>query len=101
MYVDRSAAFRQSDQLFVCFGGCNKGRAVSKQRLSHWIVDAVALAYEYQGKDCPLNIKLIRRGRLHLRGPGLEVCLYRTCVLLLAGLLRTHSPGFISWIYPL
>lgn len=56
-YVDRSAAFRQSDQLFVCFGGCNKGRAVSKQRLSHWIVDAITLAYECQGKDCPLNIK--------------------------------------------
>ncbi|XDV15183.1 hypothetical protein PO909_015313 [Leuciscus waleckii] len=57
MYMDRSAAFRQSDQLFVCFGGCNKGHAVSKQRLSHWIVDAIALAYKCQGKDCPLNIR--------------------------------------------
>ncbi len=35
IYIDRSASFRQSDQLFVCYGGCAKGRAVSKQRLSH------------------------------------------------------------------
>jgi hypothetical protein len=57
MYMTRSAAFRQSDQLFVCFGGCNKGRGVSKQRLAHWIVDAIALAYDCQGVVCPLNIK--------------------------------------------
>lgn len=57
IYVDRSATFHQSDQLFVCFGVCNKGRAVTKPRLSHWIVDAIALAYECQCKDCPLNIR--------------------------------------------
>ncbi len=29
-YIDRSASFRQSDQLFMCYGGCAKGRGVSK-----------------------------------------------------------------------
>ncbi len=57
IYIDRSAGFRQSDQLFVCYGGCARGRAVSKQRLSHWIVDAITAAYTSQGLECPLHIR--------------------------------------------
>lgn len=57
MYFNRSAAFRQSDQLFVCYGGCSKGRVVSEQRLSYWIVDAIALAYASMGQDCPFRIR--------------------------------------------
>ncbi len=57
IYIDRSASFRQSDQLFVCYGGCVKGRAVSKQRISHWIVDAITAAYTSQGLECPLHIR--------------------------------------------
>ncbi|KAI2644465.1 Regulatory protein PqrA [Labeo rohita] len=45
MYNERSASFRQSEQLFVCFGGCNKGHPVRKQRLSRCIVNAITLAY--------------------------------------------------------
>ncbi|XDV15586.1 hypothetical protein PO909_015637 [Leuciscus waleckii] len=48
-YVDRTQCFRTSDQLFVCYGGKLKGQALSKQRLSQWIVDAIALAYQQQG----------------------------------------------------
>ncbi len=57
IYIDRSASFRQSDQLFICYGGCARGRAVSKQRLSHWIVDAIMAAYTSQGLECPLHIR--------------------------------------------
>ena len=57
VYLERSASFRQSEQLFVCFGGCTKGLAVSKQRLSRWIVDAIGLAYESKGLHCPLGIR--------------------------------------------
>ncbi len=49
--------FRSSEQLFVCHGGQQKARAVSKQRLAHWIVDAVALAYRSQGEPCPLGVR--------------------------------------------
>ncbi len=42
IYLERSALFRQSDQLFVCFCSRTKGRPVMKQRLSRWIVDARA-----------------------------------------------------------
>ncbi len=57
IYIDRLASFRQSNQLFVCYGGCARGRAVSKQRLSHWIVDAITAAYTNQGLECPLHIR--------------------------------------------
>ncbi len=56
-YVDRTQSFRTSDQLFVCHGGRQKGNAVSKQRMAHWIVDAITLAYQAQGVPCPLQVE--------------------------------------------
>lgn len=40
-YIERSGQFRQSEQLFVCFGGLSKGLPVTKQRLSHLIVGSI------------------------------------------------------------
>ncbi len=57
IYVDRTRSFRSSQQLFVCHEGQQKGKAVSKQRLAHWIVEAVALAYQSQGEPCPLGVR--------------------------------------------
>lgn len=45
VYTEHSGQFRQSEQLFVSFGGCTKGLPVLKQRLSRWIVNAITLAY--------------------------------------------------------
>ncbi|KAI2665755.1 Altered inheritance of mitochondria protein 21 [Labeo rohita] len=56
LYVDRTQSFRTSDQLFVCFGGRQKGNAISKQRIAHWIVDAITLAYQAHGVPCPLRL---------------------------------------------
>ena len=56
-YVDRSASWRESDQLFVCFGHKNRGHAVTKQRMSHWLVEAISLAYEARGLASPLGVK--------------------------------------------
>ncbi|KAI2647446.1 Fructose dehydrogenase large subunit [Labeo rohita] len=55
-YVDRTQSFRTSDQLFVCFGGRQKGNAISKQRMAQCIVDAITLAYQAQGVPCPLRL---------------------------------------------
>ncbi|KAI2656145.1 Transposon Ty3-G Gag-Pol polyprotein [Labeo rohita] len=57
MYIERSAPFRQSEQLFICFGGRSKGHPVTKQRLSRWIVDAITLAYSSLGLECPVGIR--------------------------------------------
>ncbi|KAI2645877.1 Tyrosine recombinase slr0733 [Labeo rohita] len=43
VYVDRTRSFRRSEQLFVCFGGQQKGNAVSKQRLAHWVFSLIYL----------------------------------------------------------
>ncbi len=57
IYVTRTRSVRSYEQLFVCHGGQQKGKAVSKQRLAHWIVEAVALAYQSQGEPCPLGVR--------------------------------------------
>ncbi len=57
VYVDRTQSFRISDQLFVYFGGQQKGKAVSKQRLAHWIVEAIVLAYQAWCLPCPLGVR--------------------------------------------
>ncbi len=55
--IVRFLKVRSSEQLFVCHGGQQKGKAVSKQRLAHWIVEAVTLAYQSQGEPCPLGVR--------------------------------------------
>lgn len=50
-------SFRTAKQLFVCYRGQQKGKAVSKQRMSHWIVDTITLAYQKQGLPCLLKLK--------------------------------------------
>src|SRR4029434_4688885 len=52
-YVERTVAFRQSDQLFVCFGARAKGRPLSKPSLSRWIVEAIVLFYKSLSSDPP------------------------------------------------
>ncbi len=55
--MDRTRSVRSSEQLFVCHRGQQKGKAVSKQRLAHWKLEAVALAYQSQGEPCPLGVR--------------------------------------------
>ncbi|KAI2646564.1 putative iron export permease protein FetB [Labeo rohita] len=43
--------------LFVCYGGQQKGKAVSKQRVSHWLVDAIRTAYQARGLPSPLGVR--------------------------------------------
>ncbi len=56
LYVDRSEVWRKSSQLFVCFGAGRRGLATSKQRISHWVRDAILLAYEARNLPSPLSL---------------------------------------------
>ncbi len=56
IYIEHSAPFRQSEQLFVCFGGRTKESPVTKQRLL-MINDAIMLAYSSLGQQCPMGVK--------------------------------------------
>ncbi len=57
IYVDRSNIWRKSPQLLVCFGAGCHGLATSKQRISHWVRDAISLAYEVRGLPSPLSVR--------------------------------------------
>ncbi|MGH0151620.1 UNVERIFIED_CONTAM: hypothetical protein FKN15_037060 [Acipenser sinensis] len=45
-YVERTRSWRQSEQLFVCYGSQSQGQALSKQRLSRWLTETVKFAYQ-------------------------------------------------------
>ena len=56
-YVDRTRALRGTcTQLFVCYGGNRLGHPLSKQRLSHWLVDTISAAYESLGQPVPEGV---------------------------------------------
>ncbi len=57
IYIERSASYRKSEQLFVGFGNCAKGGPVTKQRLSRWLVDAITLAYPSVESQCPIRVR--------------------------------------------
>ncbi len=57
LYVDHIAQWRGSDQLFVCIGAKNKGTAITKQRMFHWIVEAISMEYEMRGLTLPLGVR--------------------------------------------
>ncbi len=53
-YIKHTRPLRQSHkQLFVCFDKKCAGKPVSKQRLSHWIVDTISQAYSSQNLPVP------------------------------------------------
>lgn len=43
--VDRTQSIRRSNQLFVFRAESCKGQSVTKSRLTHWVVEAIALVY--------------------------------------------------------
>ncbi len=57
LYVDRSKVWRKSPQLLICFGAGRHGLATSKQRISHWVRDAISLAYEARKLPSPLSLR--------------------------------------------
>lgn len=76
-YVERTSHFRLAEQLFICFGGFVKGLPVSKQRLSNWIVEAIAF--------CHMHIRVAYmptpREKRFRHGIGLlKVCRFRIFV---------------------
>ena len=53
IYMSRSRTVRQSDQLFVSWAARMVGTTITKQRLSHWIVEAIQWAYSSKGMQPP------------------------------------------------
>lgn len=55
-YVAATTHLRKTDQLFVCYGAARRGTAVSKQRLSNWVVDVITMAYKKAQKPLPGSV---------------------------------------------
>ncbi len=74
LIVDRSKVWRKSPQLLICFGAGRCGLATSKQRISHWVRDAISLAYEDEARNLPSPLSL----RVHsTRGVASSQALFR------------------------
>ncbi|XP_047205458.1 uncharacterized protein LOC124857918 [Girardinichthys multiradiatus] len=57
LYVEKTADFRKSKQLFVSWASSHKGKPLTKQRLSHWVVGAIIMAYESRGLAPPAGLR--------------------------------------------
>ncbi len=55
VYFHRTALWRKTDQLLVCYGPPKKGLPASKQTLSRWIVDAI-IVYSFFPSAASLTI---------------------------------------------
>ena len=75
-----SISIRRSDQLFLYYGGPRRGCALSKQRLSHWVVDAIIHAYKGGGYPPPSGVRChstraVSTSWVALQGMGLgDIC---------------------------
>ena len=41
----------------MCHGAASKGKALSKDRLAHWIVEAIEMAYRSLGLEPPVGLR--------------------------------------------
>ena len=74
-YLRRTEHFRQSDRLFIAYGQ-EAGTAITKQRLSHWLVDVISHAYSTSGEVLPTvkahSTRAVATSVAVLRGAPLE-----------------------------
>jgi hypothetical protein len=56
-YLQATAGFRKTTQLFVTYGNKNKGQKASKATLARWVKEAIQKGYEAVGKNPPGGIK--------------------------------------------
>ncbi len=57
LYVDHSSHWRKFPQLLTCFVAGRRGLPASKHRISHWVRDAISVAYEVRGLSSPLSVR--------------------------------------------
>ncbi len=98
LYVDNSKVWRKTSQLLVCFGVGRRGLAMSKQRISHWVRDAISLAYEARNISSPLSLRAhstmgVASSQALFRGvPREDICVA-------AGWSRFSDSVCLNWPY--
>ncbi|KAI2653671.1 Transposon Ty3-G Gag-Pol polyprotein [Labeo rohita] len=84
-YVHRAALWRNSEQLFVCYGPPKKRYPASKETLSRWIVDAISTAYESSDLPSPLGVKAHSTRAIGASKLSWQVSQFRTSAMLRDG----------------
>ena len=56
-YIQTTTGFQWSESFFVCHSGSRRGQALSKQRLSRWIVEVICKAYDSSGLPIPASVR--------------------------------------------
>lgn len=68
-YPEVTSKFHNSYNLFICHAECKKGTPLTKQRLSHWVVEVIENTHGTWGLPIPRGIKsLSTRGMAALKG---------------------------------
>ncbi len=75
IFIERSASYRKSEQLFVGFGNHAKGGPVTKQIISRWFVDAITPP---RGCSAPSESEPIPPEALPRLGHGPAGCPFQT-----------------------
>ncbi|XP_068114992.1 uncharacterized protein [Hyperolius riggenbachi] len=56
-YLERSNAWRKSDEIFVLFAGKTRGNRASKTTLARWIKQTIVSAYQIRGKTLTSSVR--------------------------------------------
>ncbi len=54
--VDCMREMQQTDQLLICFANPVRGKALSKQHLPHWVVEAISHSYACENAQMPVRV---------------------------------------------
>lgn len=93
-YVNRTKALRKSNQLFVSCADSHKGKPISRQRLSHRVVEAI-ICYNSMCLSPPEGLRThSTRGR----GTPLKAFQFRTYVQRRVGVHLTLLSDSIGWM---
>ncbi len=103
IYTEITREFRESDQLFVSWMKPHTGKSITKQRLSHWIVEAISLAYSSKGLvSPPPGLRAhSTRGMSTSWALFKRVTLQDICEANIVGPHRIHLQGSINWMLQL
>ena len=105
-YVRLSGNYRQDGtaQLFITYGGRIKGKPISKQGLSNWLVQCIKFAYEKHDLPVPGGVKDHQTHKMAVTMLTWLVPTPKLDVRLLPGETPIGSPGSTSlmpWLTPM
>lgn len=93
IYTEGTRGFRESDQIFISWMKPRTGKPITKQRLSHWIGEAISLVRAF----CRIRVYVhTQQGECQLCGLYLKESCYRIFVKWQVGPQREYSVLYVK-----